>query len=137
MVRRRAADTLHGGAGSDTLNGGLGNDTLDGGAGADFFRFNAALGASNMDRIASFTVADDTIYLDLYIFNAFGRLGAISYGAFNMGSAATESDDRIIFNKTTGDLSYDADGAGGVAAVQFATIGHLAGFLSASDFVVI
>ena len=130
-------DTLIGGAGNDTLNGGLGNDTLDGGAGADFFRFSFAPGAGNIDRITSFVVADDTIYLDLSVFNAFGRLGVIAYGAFNTGSAATESDDRIIFNRTTGDLSYDADGVGGAAAVQFATIASLTGLLSASDFVVI
>ena len=130
-------DSLIGGAGNDTLTGGAGNDTLDGGAGADFFRFNSAPGTGNIDRIMNFSVADDTIYLDLSVFTAFGKLGPIASGAFNTGSVATEADDRIIFNKATGDLFYDADGSGRGAAVQFATIVGLTGVLSSQDFILI
>ncbi len=130
-------DSLAGGAGNDTLSGGLGKDTLDGGAGADFFVFNATLSTANIDRINSFTVVDDTIYLAQSIFNAFGSVGAITSGAFNTTSAAIQADDRIIFNKSTGDLFYDADGSGGIAAVQFATLASLTGTLSAQDFIVI
>ena len=130
-------DSLVGGAGNDTLSGGAGNDTLDGGAGADFFRFSVAPGAGNIDRIVNYSVADDTIYLDLTVFTAFGKLGGIAAGAFNTGSVATEADDRIIFNKTTGDLFYDADGNGRGAAVQFATIAGITGTLSSQDFILI
>jgi subtilisin family serine protease len=130
-------DSLVGGAGNDMLNGGAGNDTLDGGAGADFFRFSVAPGAGGSDRIVNYSVADDTIYLDLMVFTAFGKLGAIAAGAFNTGSDATEADDRILFNKTTGDLFYDADGTGRGAAVQFATIAGLTGTLSSQDFILI
>ena len=130
-------DSLVGGVGNDTLNGGLGNDMLDGGAGADFFVFNSTLGSANIDRIAAFSVVDDTIYLAQSIFNAFGGYGAIAAGAFNTTSAPLEADDRIIFNKTTGDLFYDADGSGRNAAVQFATLANVTGTMSAKDFVVI
>jgi cysteinyl-tRNA synthetase len=126
-----------GGAGSDTLNGGLGNDVLDGGAGADFFVFNTTLGSGNIDRIAAFNVVDDTIYLAQSIFNAFGGYGAITAGAFNTTSAALEADDRIIFNRSTGDLFYDADGSGRIAAVQFAALANVTGTLTGKDFVVI
>jgi hypothetical protein len=130
-------DSLIGGAGNDTLSGGLGNDTLDGGVGADFFVFNTTLSTANIDQIASFSVVDDTIYLAQSIFNAFGSVGSISAGAFNTTSATIEADDRIIFNRSTGDLFYDADGKGGIAAVQFATLASVAGTLSAQDFIVI
>ena len=130
-------DSLVGGAGNDTLSGGAGNDTLDGGEGADFFRFSVAPGAGNIDRIINYNVADDTIYLDLIVFTAFGKLGAIAAGAFNTGSVATEADDRIIFNQSTGDLFYDADGNGRGAAVQFATIAGITGKLSSQDFILV
>ena len=130
-------DSLVGGAGNDTLNGGFGNDMLDGGAGADFFVFNTTLGSANVDRISAFSVADDTIYLAQSIFNAFGSYGAIASGAFNITSAPLEANDRIIFNKATGDLFYDADGNGRIAAVQFATLANVTGTLSAQDFIVI
>ena len=130
-------DSLVGGAGNDTLSGGAGNDTLDGGEGADFFRFSVAPCAGNIDRIINYNVADDTIYLDLIVFTAFGKLGAIAAGAFNTGSVATEADDRIIFNQSTGDLFYDADGNGRGAAVQFATIAGITGKLSSQDFILV
>ena len=52
---------------------------------------------------------------------------------------AADSNTRIIYDPATGALSYDADGAGGVAAVRFATLGtttHPTTLLN-TDFVVI
>jgi len=129
-------DTLRGGAGNDALHGGTGNDTLDGGANADGFYFETALdAATNIDTILGYVVADDTIFLDNAVFTGLAD-GALAAGAFNTGSAAIDADDRIIYNSVTGALLFDADGVGGAAAVQFATV--TAGLaMSASEFTVI
>ena len=61
-----------------------------------------------------------------------GNLGSV----FVVGTSAQDADDRIIYNSTTGQLFYDADGNGSGAAVLFATL-QGAPALAASDFVVI
>lgn len=129
-------DSLFGEAGNDKLFGGNGNDMLNGGTGQDIFVFDTALGAGNIDRISGFSAPEDTIYLSKTVFSTLD-LGELSRGAFNTGVAATQDDDRIIFNSQTGALMYDADGRGGQAAVQFATITGLVGSLSASDFLIV
>lgn len=134
---RGGNDVLTGGAGDDLLVGGAGSDSLNGGLGADVFRFNAALGASNIDTIKGFVVTDDTIQLDDAVFVGIGPLGTLAADAFVTGTAALDSDDRIIFNSATGALLYDADGSGAGAAIQFATISGLTGTLTANDFVII
>jgi Ca2+-binding RTX toxin-like protein len=108
---------------------------LVGNGGADTFRFTTAPGAGNVDAIGDFSVADDTIQLDNAVFTGLAA-GALAAGAFNTGAGATQADDRIIYNSATGALLFDVDGVGGVAAVQFATIGTgLA--MTAADFFVI
>ena len=131
------ADLLTGGAGNDTLVGGVGIDTLNGGAGLDTFLFNVAPTAANRDTVQAFTTADDTFQLDHSVFAALTAIGALDAGAFNTGTAATQADDRIIYNAANGALSYDADGLGGVAAIQFATLTGLVGTLSSNDFVIV
>ena len=129
-------DHLFGDAGNDKLFGGMGNDMMSGGTGQDIFVFDTALGAGNIDRISGFSAADDTIHLSQSVFSALD-LGALSQGAFNTGSAATQADDHIIYNARTGALMYDADGRGGQAAVQFATLTGVVGNLSADDFLIV
>lgn len=114
------SDSLYGLAGADVLNGGTGMDRLEGGADADTFVFDTALGAGNVDTISDFSVADDVIHLSTAVFNI--GAGTLTAGAFAVGSAATDVDDRIIYNSATGALLYDADGNGAGAAVQFATL---------------
>jgi len=46
----------------------------------------------------------------------------MSSSAFYVGAAAHDSTDRIIYNSDTGALSYDPDGTGSAAAVQFAEL---------------
>ncbi len=131
------ADTIIGGTGNDTTIGGLGNDSLEGGSGADHFIFNTALGTANVDRIQSYNVTDDTILLDDAIFTALGSPGALAAGAFKAGTAATDADDRIIYNATTGALFYDQDGNGATAAVQFATLTSITGIITNAEFLII
>lgn len=139
-------DTVHGGLGDDTVrggpeddlvNGGGGNDLLDGGPGRDQFRFDSPLDASkNVDRIADFSVADDTIQLSRSIFTALGAKGTLPQSAFRIGTAAQDADDRIIYDSATGNLYYDADGNGGAAQILFSRVS--AGLaLTNADFTVI
>jgi Ca2+-binding RTX toxin-like protein len=117
-------DKLAGGAGDDTIAGGLGADTLAGGAGADGFLFDVSLGQDNVDRIADFG-AGDQIVLDHTIFAALD-VGALAEAAFWAGTSAQDANDRIIYDKATGNLYYDADGNGEVAAQLIGTLGTLA-----------
>jgi len=115
-------DTLLGGDGNDRLHGGAGRDILTGGANQDSFVFDTSLGASNIDKITDFSVVDDTIRLENAVFTKFGWTGTMSSSAFYAGEAAHDSTDRIIYNSNTGALSYDPDGTGSAAAVQFAEL---------------
>jgi Ca2+-binding RTX toxin-like protein len=114
-------NVLEGGTGHDTLDGGAGADTLAGGTGNDTFRFTTALGVGNVDTISDYSVANDTIQLDNAVFTGLAA-GALAAGAFNTGAAATQADDRIVYNSATGALLFDVDGLGGAAAIHFATL---------------
>ena len=131
-------NTLLGGSGSDTLNGKTGNDTLGGGPNADTFVFDTVLNAtSNVDHITDFAI-DDTIQLEDAIFAGLTP-GALAAGAFHSGASATaasDADDRIVYNTTTGDLYYDADGLGGLGAIKFAVLDNKAA-LTHDDFLVV
>jgi Ca2+-binding RTX toxin-like protein len=130
------SDTISGGLGNDVIYGRQGNDTLNGNGGADIFIFNTMLGTTNIDRIVGFSALDDRIYLDRTILSGMTTTGVLATGAYN--TVASQSDDRIIFNTVTGALSFDADGSGTSAAVQFATLsGGWIGTLSAANFVLI
>ncbi|CAM3857650.1 M10 family metallopeptidase C-terminal domain-containing protein [Phaeobacter inhibens] len=132
------ADVLRGGRGNDLLDGGLMADTLIGGKGDDFFRFSTELGADNIDEIRDFDAASDTILLDSAIFSEAGEIGVLDFGAFHSSASGTALDgaDRIVYNTDSGALSYDADGLGGVDAIQFAQL-QTGLQLGADDFVII
>jgi Ca2+-binding RTX toxin-like protein len=132
-----ADDILNGGAGDDELNGGPGNDRLAGGPGFDAFRFDEPLDAlTNLDRINDFTPAEDEIVLFGEVFTGLSSAGAIPATAFRVGIAATEPTHRILYDPATGNVRYDEDGAGGAAAVRFATLVSLPAVTNA-DFVVV
>jgi Ca2+-binding RTX toxin-like protein len=142
LTGNSAVNTLSGGAGNDTLNGGLGKDILTGGTGVDYFDFTTALSSTNVDTITDFNRADDSIRLDNAVMAGLGATtGALSAAAFVSGAGRTtaaDASDRVIYNTTTGDLYYDADGTGSSAAVKIALIGtstHPA--LDHTDFLII
>ncbi len=129
------ANTMIGNAGANILNGGGGADRLIGLGGADAFVFNSALGGGNVDQILDHEVGVDKIILDDAVFAGLA-LGVLSAGAFNIGSTAQDADDRILYDAASGALYFDADGVGGAAAVQFASVS--AGLaMTASEFTVI
>lgn len=115
------ADSLVGSLGADTLSGGTGNDTLTGGGGADLFVFNTALQADNVDRFVGFSVAEDEIALENAVFAGLA-VGGLSAAAFVVGAQATATTHRVIYDAVGGGLFFDADGVGGQARVQFATL---------------
>ena len=126
---------LIGNFGSNLLDGKGGNDTLIGLGGADTFSFTSALGSGNVDTIADFESGIDTIALDDAVFSSLPP-GDLDPEALAIGTAATEADDRIIYDPTNGNLYYDADGNGAGAAVLFAHLNN-APQLNATDFSVI
>ena len=114
-------DSLNGDTGNDTLNGGIGNDTLNGGTGSDRFAFNSS--TEGIDTISGFSVVDDTIFVSAA---GFGRAvvagAAIAANQFVIGTAATTSSQRFIYNQGNGFLFFDQDGTGAIAGVQIATL---------------
>lgn len=115
-------DDLLGGTGADRLSGGAGSDRLTGGHGRDAFVFETGLGRSQRDTITDFRAADDVIRLDDAIFAAFGASGTVLKNQFVQGSIAADTEDRIIYDRAAGVLSYDRDGLGGAGQVVFALV---------------
>ena len=138
-------DFLVGGAGNDVLSGrrgndkfiaGGGNDLLSGGAGDDAFIFNAPLNASaNVDRISDFRSRDDTFQLDDAVFAGLAA-GALDAGAFALSTSAGEADDRIIYDRSTGNLFFDGNGGARDDLTLFARLTNKAGIAS-NDFLII
>lgn len=106
--------------GNNTINGYAGNDTLTGGAGNDYFQFTTALNnLTNIDKISGFKKSGfDKIQLAKEIFTGFSG----SDHFLTLGSRVMDADDRIIYDKQTGQLFYDSDGNGSAASIQFATL---------------
>jgi serralysin len=130
-------DVLNGGNGIDRLYGGVGNDSMTGGALADRFVFDTAPNAAtNRDIIVDFQHNLDDVWLNNAVFKALASDGGLKAAFFHAGTAAHDTDDRIIYNKATGALFYDADGTGAQAKIQFAALSNKA-LLTAADFVVI
>ncbi|MFY9289818.1 MAG: calcium-binding protein [Methylorubrum rhodinum] len=125
LVGNALDNTIIGNAGDNRLDGRLGNDLLKGGAGADTFVFATTLGPDNVDRIADFSHTDDAIRLAKSVFSALAP-GHLAEGAFKdlgVAGATVDADDRILYDHSTGDLSYDADGSGtAFAAIRFAVV---------------
>ncbi len=116
-------DQVRGGAGNDWLCGGTGKDTMWGGSGLDIFVFKDKLNKkTNVDKIADFNAADDTIYLAKSVFSKIGKKGVLKKSAFHFGTEAHDANDRIVVNKKTGAFFYDRDGNGDAAQVQIGTL---------------
>jgi Ca2+-binding RTX toxin-like protein len=145
-------DHLYGWDGDDRLDGGAGSDYLLGGAGRDRFELRnppAATDANpitnlnlltdlevdqlenvNVDIIGDFNVAEDT--LGIYIGTAngatiFSQAGLtpnqeIAPDQLRIGSQATTSIQRFIYDPVSGLFSFDADGSGASPSQQIALL---------------
>ncbi|WP_017655649.1 S8 family serine peptidase [Fortiea contorta] len=113
-------DILRGDEGNDILVGGAGMDMLTGGLGADYFAFNSP--NEGFDSITDFNVVDDTIVVSASGFGGGLVAGVLAANRFVIGSAATTTSQRFIYDRTFGSLYFDPDGTGAIAKIQFATL---------------
>ena len=115
-------NVLEGGSGNDLLVGGAGADTLVGGAGSDRFRFDVAPTKTSRDAVIDFQHGVDTIELSRTAFGAFAAVaaGQLDPAQLAIGPVATTAGQHLIYDPSTAILSYDADGAGGQAAIAIA-----------------
>ncbi|MBH8560952.1 calcium-binding protein [Nostoc sp. CENA67] len=145
-------DTIKGGAGDDTLSvefseysndnlliGGDGNDVLTGDSinsiSVDTFAYNNY--TEGVDTINKFDSSQDLIQVSANGFGGGLIAGSLSQSQFVLGTAATTSDQRFVYDNTTGALYFDLDGSGsGFTQRQLATItGGVS--LSASNFTIV
>jgi Ca2+-binding RTX toxin-like protein len=137
-------DDLQGGNGKDRLVGGKGNDRLEGGGGRDVL-----IGSKGKDRfvitqakqksrdtIKDFNPADDTIQISRQGFGRDLKRGKIKAHQFVLGSRATDSRDRFIYDRSAGALFFDPDGVGSASAIQIAKLSNRAA-LGRSDIAII
>lgn len=117
------ADTLYGDngvnkisglAGGDIIRGRGGDDDLTGGAGADTFIFEGAA-ANGVDRIRSFTSGSDT--LKFYTADGYAESFSLTSGTTAVGVGA-----QFIYDSTSNNLWYDADGVGGADQILIANL---------------
>ena len=119
------------------------SDTLTGGVGNDSFRFDVALGPSNIDTVTDFDVdgagpnSFDTIVLENGIFTQLTTTGDLSGALFTrvVNNADADNGRTITYVSSTGGLFYDTNGAAAGGATLFAVLDTgLA--LTAADFFV-
>jgi Ca2+-binding RTX toxin-like protein len=129
-------DTLDGGAGNDIINCSDGADLMIGGAGKDTFVFQRlpqTFFGDDVDRIKDFTTKQDKIEIAHQAIDQFDA-GKVTADHFVLGTEAKDGDDWLIYDKTTGNLYYDADGSGtGQDQVLVTTLMNK-GDLSNTDF---
>jgi len=147
-------DTISGGEGADVITGGAGADILTGGAGTDVFVLlesglvsNAAVVAVLGDTIVDFEDGIDLLQINAaslasltgYVSNASGVTGSSGAQGANFlvagagGQVANQAYAQFLYNSTTGELGFDADGTGAGSAIAIDLIG--AGLtLTSADF---
>ncbi|MEH2078701.1 MAG: hypothetical protein V7K89_01400 [Nostoc sp.] len=114
-------NTLYGGNGNDYLTGGNGNDSLIGGSGTDTFAFNNY--NEGVDRLDDFNASNELIQVSASGFGGGLSKGSLSANQFTLGTSATTTNQRFIYDNITGGLYFDQDGsAAGFTQVKFALV---------------
>lgn len=88
---------------------------------SDSFYFDLT-GELNADLISDFDSATDTILLEADVFGDGGDLGALLEAAYGEGTSATTAEQRIVYDRDTGNLYFDEDGNGAIDPVVFARL---------------
>lgn len=124
LTGNKGNNTLSGLDGDDILDGLGGNDRYIGGDGNDTFHLSTAPNAkSNVKTIEDFTSGEDTLDINTAAFKWKGApLGALLAENFvsNDSGLAETATQRFVYNNTSGELFYDADGSGRGKAVLVA-----------------
>ncbi|HLO76565.1 MAG TPA: M10 family metallopeptidase [Magnetospirillum sp.] len=131
LAGNAAANTLNGLGGNDILTGGNGLDSLIGGAGNDTFR--VASTTSGADTIADFVHGVDKLQV---VSSNFPGVTASLASVLSLTGRPTSTATRLVYNRSTGQLSYDSNGTATGGSTLLATLTTKPA-LSASDFVVI
>lgn len=134
----RGRDNISGGDGNDTIIGGPSGDTLTGGAGFDRFFFERWDAPGSWDTITDFETNVDSLVLPYPYYAALDHgvnPQALSKSQFYAGAQATTADQHVIYDRSTGSLYYDHDGAGGEAQVLIAMLTNKP-LLNVDDFVI-
>lgn len=131
---------ITGNGGKNVITGNAGKNTLTGGADDDTFVFNTRLSSAKADRITDFNRIDDVMHLEntgsgLFTGLTAGALASTKFKA-NAAGVATDSNDRIIYDTTSGDLFFDRNGSAAGGAIKFATLTNKS-VITAADFFVI
>jgi Ca2+-binding RTX toxin-like protein len=148
----RANEFLVGGSGADRLDGGGGMvDRYIGNEGSDTFVFRLApnnAGAANGAFLQDFAHGVDKLELNQtggafanVVDDGLGGLSPTDFLEVNSIDLANPGGQHVIYERGTGDLYYDADGAGGnapelfalVAGLEFGTVPPV----DAADFVIV
>ncbi len=119
LIGGEGGDSLTGGSGQDTLIGGSGQDTLIGGAESDTFYY------PNLNDCGD-VIQDFQSRTDFLIVSGSGFGGGLTQGSlkpsqFTLGSSASDSSDRFIYNSNNGNLFFDPDGTGSKSQLLIAT----------------
>ena len=118
LVGNGGADTLVSTGTYDVFHSGMGADMLTGSQVHDNFDFDVLETSANRDVITNFSRAGgDVIVFSRSAFTGLSSIphtGVLSQDpqAFTLGTAATNTDQRIIYDQTSGNLWYDEDGSG-------------------------
>jgi serralysin len=98
------------------------------------------MGSANADRVSDFASGADKLQLDDAAFTSIGAMGNFATGDARFWASSSggahDSNDRVLYNTSTGQLYYDADGNGSAAAQLIATVLN-APAVAATDIVVI
>jgi VCBS repeat-containing protein len=137
LVGNAFKQKIFGSLGADVLNGKGGADVLKGGGGKDAFVFDRP--GDGVDTILDFAVRQDKIQLAAQGFHV--PKGALDPSAFlklsgSLPGAVGGSEDRILYDRSSGKLWFDADGHGPASPILLAVLKNRPN-LSDKDFFVV